>query len=142
MSNSCSSLASDAVRGTGATSVLLVDDSDAIRLVLTDLLASMSRPTDFTVVDEARTGSQAINLAGRHQPDLVILDIDMPEMGGLAALPRILAVAPGTQVIVHSAAEAREVAIKLGAAAFVPKGDCRSLVESIETLARSASASD
>jgi len=128
------------VAGRNANTVLLVDDNAAIRQVLADLFSSLTKPTKFEVVAEAGNGSQAISLAGRHQPDLVILDIDMPEMGGLAALPRILAAAPGTQVIVFSAAEARDVAIKLGAAAFVPKGDSRSLVDSIQTIARVPSA--
>jgi CheY-like chemotaxis protein len=54
------------------------------------------------VVAEASDGLQAVELAEQVQPDLVVLDLSMPKMGGLEALPRILASCPGTKVTLLS----------------------------------------
>jgi len=61
----------------------------------------------------------------------VILDVEMPVMGGMVALPQILRAAPAAQVIVFSATDSRQEALELGATAFVPKGDAAALVETI-----------
>ena len=58
----------------------------------------LERSGHFVVVAEAGDGRQAVQLAEREQPDLVVLDLSMPKMDGLEALPRILATSTGTKV--------------------------------------------
>lgn len=99
--------------------VLLVDDRDDIRRLLTMLLED---EPDFVVVAEAANGREAIELAQRHRPDLVVLDNDMPVMTGLEALPHIVESA-AAQVVLFSADadDYRDRAIELGAAEAIPK---------------------
>lgn len=111
--------------------VVLVDDSPAIRMALRELLDSMAGGRTFEIVGEAGTGSEGIYLAAAERPDLVILDVEMPVMGGMVALPQILRAAPAAQVVVFSATDSRQEALELGATAFVPKGDAAALVETI-----------
>ncbi len=56
----------------------------------------------FTVVGEARDGVAAITLAESLQPDLVILDVSMPRLDGIEALPQVRAASPGSQVVIFS----------------------------------------
>ena len=127
------------VKAVGAVRVLLVDDSSAVRSALTDMLTSMASGTHFEVVGEAGTGEMGIRLAAEERPDLVILDVEMPVMGGLVALPYIRGAAPAAQVIVFSGSESREEAIQLGALAFVPKGDAAALIAAIDGCCRADS---
>ena len=101
--------------------VLLVDDVVEIRYLLRMLLANVRL---CQVVGEAENGQRAVELARELQPDLVILDLEMPVLDGLEALPRILEAAPNAKVIVYSAAKpGREPeALELGAFGYVPKG--------------------
>jgi DNA-binding NarL/FixJ family response regulator len=75
--------------------VLVADDSDGVRELVILLLDMES---DFTVVGQAKDGLEAVERAGQLQPDLVVLDVSMPRLDGIAALPRILAAAPGARV--------------------------------------------
>lgn len=77
------------------------------------------------VIGEAGDGREAIMLAERLQPDVLLLDIAMPVMDGLEALPRVREVSPATQVVVLTgvaAASIRERALAAGASAFIEKG--------------------
>lgn len=79
----------------------------------------------FQVVGEAQDGRQAIELAGRLQPELVLLDLAMPVLGGMEALPKIRVVAPSACIIVLSMLQRQESerqVLALGAQAFVDKG--------------------
>ncbi len=104
-----------------AKRILLVDDVVEIRYLLRMLLANVRL---CQVVGEAEDGKGAVELAQELQPDVVILDVEMPVLDGFRALPMILQVAPGAKVIVYSSAEpARErEAFELGAFAYVQKG--------------------
>ncbi|MFN2488451.1 MAG: response regulator [Actinomycetota bacterium] len=110
-------------RGTsGATRVLLCDDTEDILLLLS---MELGFHEDMEVVGAAHNGRQAIELAQRLQPDIVILDLAMPVMGGLEALPRILEVSPRTKVVVLSGLEDGNMAARalaLGADRFLEKG--------------------
>ena len=77
---------------------------------------------DFVVVAEGGNGREAIQLAERLQPDLVVMDNDMPVMTGLEALPHVLAAA-NTRVVMFSADadDLRERALSLGASTAVTK---------------------
>ena len=104
-----------------AQRVLLVDDVVEIRYLLRMLLANVRL---CHVVGEAEDGRQAIAQAEELKPDIVILDIDMPILTGLEALPSILEAAPDAAVVVYSSAEPRaeQEALALGAFRYVPKG--------------------
>jgi DNA-binding NarL/FixJ family response regulator len=83
------------------------------------------------VVGEADDGRQAIALARHLEPDLVLLDLAMPGMGGLEALPLIQAVCPGAKVAVLSGLDAADVAdsaASQGATAFFDKTDVPDLL--------------
>lgn len=79
----------------------------------------------FQVVGEAGDGEQAIEMAGRLRPDLVLLDMSMPRMDGLEALPHILAASPKSRVVVFSGFSHEKLAataLSLGAASYLEKG--------------------
>jgi DNA-binding NarL/FixJ family response regulator len=103
-------------------SVLLVDDERCVRSLLRWALED---DPAFRVVGEAPDGREAVGLARHHQPDLVLLDLAMPGVGGLEALPLIRAVAPSAQVVVISGLDDDEVADRArshGAVGFLAKG--------------------
>ena len=82
----------------GATwSVVLIDDADDLRLLVGRLLERDGR---FTVVGEAGDGRAGVEVVESQQPDAVLLDLAMPVMDGLQALPRIRQVSPGTKVVI------------------------------------------
>jgi len=116
----------------GAIRVLLADDVDRIRRVLRDLLEIDGR---FAVVAEAADGVEAVRQAGLHQPDAAVLDVCMPLLDGIEALPMITACSPGTRVVVSSSYDSVEMsrrALAAGAAAYVEKGT--SVSELIDAL--------
>lgn len=82
-----------------ALRVLVVDDSAVQRRFLRLLL---DRCPDLAVVGEARSGQEAVDLVRRLGPDVVVMDLEMPQMDGLAAIETIMAASP-TPIVVHSA---------------------------------------
>jgi len=82
--------------------IVVVDDAPDVRaLVKTRLRLSGS----FDVVGEAGDGATAVALAVEHRPDVMLLDVSMPGMDGLEALPRILESSPATKVVLYSGFE-------------------------------------
>jgi CheY-like chemotaxis protein len=103
-----------------ATRVLLVDDSADVRL----LLHTAFCVEGDEVVGSVGDGASAIEMARRHQPDAVVLDVVMPVMNGIEALPRLRHAAPDAVVVVYSSladAGAEERALAAGAHAFFEK---------------------
>jgi DNA-binding NarL/FixJ family response regulator len=103
-----------------ATRVLIVDDHPLTR----DALAGLLTQHDFNVVGQAADGEQAVEVARELQPDLILLDLAMPGIGGLGALPRLREAAPGCEVVMVTASVAEEsllAAIRAGAAGYLLK---------------------
>ena len=102
--------------------VVVVDDDSHLR----DLFKMMLELEDgFEVVGEAGDGKAAISRVEECQPDLVMLDLEMPVMDGLDALPLILEAAPRTKVAVVSGfpeESLRARALAAGAVAYISKG--------------------
>jgi DNA-binding NarL/FixJ family response regulator len=102
--------------------VLLVDDSEDVREVLRLLVAADGR---LEVVGEAVNGREAVDIAARLQPDAIILDIAMPEMTGLEALPLLRERSPGSTVVIYAGgarSENERAALAAGAASYFEKG--------------------
>jgi YesN/AraC family two-component response regulator len=103
-------------------SVLLCDDTKDILLLLS---LEFGFDPAVEVVATAENGLQAIELAGRFRPDVVVLDLAMPVMDGLEALPEIKRVSPETSIIVLSGFDASAMAnqaLSLGAERYLEKG--------------------
>jgi len=102
--------------------VLIADDHPLTREALGGLLLS----NGFDVVGQAGDGAEAIERAGALHPDVVVLDLTMPGMDGLTALPRIREAAPESAVVVLTAAEDEASllqAIRAGAAGYLLKSE-------------------
>jgi DNA-binding NarL/FixJ family response regulator len=103
-----------------ATRVLIVDDHPLTR----DALAALLGQHDFSVIGEAADGEEAVELARSLQPDLILLDLSMPGIGGLGALPLLREAAPACEVVMVTASVAEEnllAAIRAGAAGYLLK---------------------
>jgi DNA-binding NarL/FixJ family response regulator len=103
-----------------ATRVLIVDDHPLTR----DALGSLLIQNGFALAGEASDGQEAIEAARRLQPDLILLDLSMPGMDGLAALPKLREAAPECEVVVLTASVAEEnllASIRAGAAGYLLK---------------------
>ncbi len=103
--------------------VLVVDDSAVIRGLISRWL--QTDPT-ITVVASANNGVTALKQAERYQPDVIVLDIEMPEMDGMTALPRLLEIDPHVKIIMASTLTTRNAeisfqAMSAGAADYIPK---------------------
>jgi DNA-binding NarL/FixJ family response regulator len=101
--------------------VVLADDHDILRQGLVLLLSVQN---DIQVIGEARTGREAIALAQRLVPDIVVMDISMPEMDGLEACRIIRSQHPATQVLILTMHESEEYflqALRVGAAGYLVK---------------------
>ena len=101
--------------------VVIADDASAMRALLRRMLEDTAA---FEIVGEASDGEEAVRLAGTLHPDLVVLDLSMPVMGGLAAIPGIRRISPSSRIVVLSALEpgrVRDEAMASGADAFIEK---------------------
>jgi DNA-binding NarL/FixJ family response regulator len=119
--------------GDKAAGVLICDDNDAIRTLLGAIVGDSA---GMRVVGEAADGNEAIVEAVRLQPDVILLDLAMPNRNGLEALPELRRLAPDAQIIVVSGFASGAVAeqvLALGAVSYLEKGaDPATIVESIE----------
>ena len=110
--------------------VLIVDDSALMRRLLSDLLSSAP---EIEIVGTARDGREAVLQAARLKPDVITLDVEMPEVSGLEALPAILAVHPVPVVMVSAltqeGADVTLQALELGAVDFMAKPERNQLAE-------------
>lgn len=122
-----------------APRVLIVDDTEDARSLLRIKLSNQGQ---YAVVGEAADGLEAVQQARLLQPDLVILDMAMPGMDGLEALPLIRQAAPGARVIVHSIFQPGTIsdeATAAGADRYVVKGGTmRELIRVIDSVLSAA----
>ena len=117
------------------TRVLIVDDTDSLR----ELMCTHVLSRGMEIAGEASDGLAAVGVARDTQPDAVILDVEMPVMDGLQALPGLLDAAPLAKVVVFSSrtdAETEHAAYARGAAGFFYKGRAQSgeVVDFVRTL--------
>ena len=120
-----------------ALRIVVVDDHAVVRRGVRALLESQP---GWEVTAEATTGRKAVEIAKRLQPDIVVLDLSLPELNGLDATRQILKESPRTEVLVltmhHSEELARNV-LQAGARGFVLKSDAdESLIAAVESLRR------
>ncbi|WP_044337391.1 response regulator [Rossellomorea aquimaris] len=103
-----------------ANKILIVDDAAFMRMMIKDILTK----NGFDVVGEAAEGSQAVDKYKELKPDLVTMDITMPEKDGIAALKEIKAIDSGAKIIMCSAMGQQAMvidAIQAGAKDFIVK---------------------
>jgi CheY-like chemotaxis protein len=101
--------------------VVVVDDAADIRLLLT---LQFTRDPRFEVVGQGENGAEAIDLADRLRPDLMVLDRQMPVLGGLEAIDKVRAKSPTTAVILYTATsdeETQQAALGAGAVEVLEK---------------------
>ena len=106
-----------------AIRVLIVDDEPSIREMLDTML---SLDPAFEVVGEAGDGAEAIERASETCPDAILLDLMMPGMSGIDALPVLRERCPDAKVVVCSAKDAAAESLAAGAAGFLLKTDAAS----------------
>jgi two-component system NarL family response regulator len=106
----------------GVIRVLIADDHPVVCL---GLLGIINGQPDMLVVGQARSGTQAVALARKHSPDVILMDLRMPEMSGVEAIAAIRAERPESAVIVLTTYQGDEdirKAIAAGAQAYLVKG--------------------
>ena len=116
--------------------VLVVDDVEELRALSRVRLERAGHE----IVGEASTGREAIDAAAALQPDVIVLDVMMPEMTGLEALPEMVRVAPAAKVLVFSSLPklTRSEVVSLGGHDLLDKIDQFGLVDAVARLVRSA----
>lgn len=119
-----------------ALKILVADDHDLMRRGLRDILATRA---GWTVCAEAQTGTEAVQKAKATKPDIAILDIGMPELGGLEAASQIRSVLPKTETLVlsvhYSDQLVREI-VDAGIRGYMIKSDAdKDLLTAVEALA-------
>lgn len=117
--------------------VLLADDHAIVRKGIRDFL---EEDPDLIVVAEATNGAEALRLAREHQPDVAVLDIQMPVMNGIDATREIKAQAPGVHVLVLTAYEDDPyifALLRAGADGYILKNaDADEIVRAVKSVAR------
>jgi len=117
--------------------ILLADDHTVVRRGLRLLL---ERQPEFSVVAEASNGNQAVEAAATVQPDVIVLDIAMPNLNGIEAAQRILSAIPNASIVIlsmHSDEGYVLRALKAGAKAYLLKDSAEGdLIEAIKAVTR------
>src|SRR3954449_849170 len=116
--------------------VMVVDDSVVIRGLISRWIAS---EPDMVVAASLRTGLDAVNQLERIDPDVAVLDIEMPELDGISALPLLLAKRPKLVIIMASTLTRRNAeisfkALSLGASDYIPKPESTREAAAAETF--------
>lgn len=102
--------------------VMHADDVESLRALVR---VALEQHGPFVVVAEAENGAEAVELARRFKPDLILLDVAMPVRSGIEALPELVVASPGSKVVVLSSHEEEGLAgraLAAGATAYLAKG--------------------
>ncbi len=117
--------------------ILVADDHEVVRRGVVSIISAQP---GWELVGEAFTGRDAVEQARKHKPNLVIMDISMPELNGLEATRQILRELPATEVLILSMHESEQMTRELldtGARGYVLKSDAtRDLIAAVEALRR------
>lgn len=120
-----------------STTVLLVDDHEIVRCGLRTILET---DENLEIAGEAENGREAVRMAAELEPDVVVMDISMPELNGLEAVRQIRNRTPRTEVLVLTMHESEDLirkTLEAGARGYLLKSDAaRLLVPAIQTLRR------
>ena len=120
-----------------ALRILIADDHDLIRRGIQNLLLTRA---GWEVCGEAHTGREAVSKAEELKPDIVILDISMPDLNGVEAARRIRKSAPNTEVLIlsmHYSDQLIRDILEAGVRGYIIKSDSdRDLIIAVETLAK------
>ncbi|WDV54171.1 response regulator transcription factor [Streptomyces coeruleorubidus] len=116
-----------------ALRVVVADDNPVVRAGLTALLCGRE---DITVVAEAADGRQAYEAAHRHRPDVVLLDVRMPGVDGISALPYLVQIAPVVMLTYSRESEIVQEALRRGAGGYLVHGEftANQLVEAVRDI--------
>jgi DNA-binding NarL/FixJ family response regulator len=121
---------------TAPVRVMLVDDDELVRKGLRSILSSDER---IDVVDEADNGRTAVQRAPHRHPDVVLMDVRMPELDGIEATRRLIAAAPDAKVVILTTFEEDDYilgALRAGASGFLLKRSSpEELISAIHTVA-------
>lgn len=121
-------------------SILIADDHKLFRLGIVSMLQKVR---GMEVVGEAATGKEALEMVAMLQPDVVLLDIEMPEMDGFDVLKRLNEISSPTKALIltmHKSAEFIKNVVKAGASGYLKKdSDIRTLEKAIYSIVRSGS---
>src|SRR5437899_2810699 len=120
---------------------MVVDDHPVVRQ---GLVAALEDEADFAVVGAVGSAEEAIDLAARLRPDVVLLDLELPGVGGVEAIPRLAGASPGSGVLVFTAYDTDELvlgAIRAGARGYLLKGAATAeIAAAVRTVAAGGSA--
>ena len=117
--------------------IFIVDDYEPWRHAVCSILQQCK---DFEVICEGWDGGEAVRKSAELQPDLVLLDIGLPNLNGLEAARQIRKVSPGSKILfltLHDSPELVEEALRIGASGFVVKSDAlRDLLPAVRAVMR------
>ncbi|MBT2417950.1 response regulator transcription factor [Streptomyces sp. ISL-22] len=118
--------------------IVVADDNPVVRAGLTALLSTHA---DIRVVAEATNGHEAQEAARRHRPDVILLDVRMPGMDGIEALPHLVRTAPVMMLTYSGESETVREALRRGAAGYLIHGEFTAdeLVEAVRDIKRGRS---
>jgi DNA-binding NarL/FixJ family response regulator len=109
-------------RSSGAIRVLIVDDHPVVR---EGLVAALEDESDFRIAGAAASAEEALKLVATARPDVILLDLELPGLSGLEAIPRLSAALPAAGIIIFTAYDTDERvlgAVRAGARGYVLKG--------------------
>jgi len=121
----------------GSKRVMLVDDHTMVRRGLRALIESVP---GWEVCAEAEDGHQALGIAAAAKPDIIVMDLSMPRLGGIDATVQLRKLLPGVEILIltmHESDQLIDQALRAGALGYLLKGESgEKLMEALQTLSR------